>query len=225
MIYGYVRVSTKKQSEQRQIDNIKRDYPTATIMIEKYTGTTMDRPVWKRLCHKLKPSDTIVFDEVSRMARNAEEGFKVYRELYESNVNLVFLKEATINTDSFRNVQQVEMTGTDLDILLAAVNRYIKVIQENQIKAAFKTAEHEADFNHMRTAEAVRSAQLQGKQVGRKEGTIVETEKEKRWKAYIRELSKDFEGEYNDTKLIEITGLSRNTIKKYKSKLRGENVG
>ena len=63
-VYGYARISTMKQSIQRQIDNIKSIYPNAVIITEEYTGTKMDRPNWNKLVKNLTPGDTIVFDEV-----------------------------------------------------------------------------------------------------------------------------------------------------------------
>ena len=77
-IYGYARISTAKQNIERQIRNITAEYPSAVIFQEKYTGTKMDRPEWKRLYRKLESGDTVVFDSVSRMSRNAEEGFALY---------------------------------------------------------------------------------------------------------------------------------------------------
>lgn len=68
MIYGYCRISTKKQSIERQIRNIKAEYPTALIVTESFTGTKLDRPEWNKLRKKLKSDDTVVFDEVSRMS-------------------------------------------------------------------------------------------------------------------------------------------------------------
>ena len=88
-VYGYARVSTKKQSIERQIDNIKAVYPDAVIITESYTGTKMDRPNWNKVYKNVHEGDTIVFDEVSRMSRNADEGFAVYKELYDRGVNLV----------------------------------------------------------------------------------------------------------------------------------------
>lgn len=43
-IYGYVRISTIKQSLERQIENIRKKYPAATIYTERYRGITLDRP-------------------------------------------------------------------------------------------------------------------------------------------------------------------------------------
>ena len=49
MIFGYARISRKEQSIDRQIRNIKKEYPTAHILMEAYTGTKMNRPEWNKL--------------------------------------------------------------------------------------------------------------------------------------------------------------------------------
>ena len=67
-----------------------------------FTGTTTDRPQWNKLYSKAKDGDTIIFDSVSRMSRNAEEGFKAYEDLYNRGVNHVFLKEPHINTQTYK---------------------------------------------------------------------------------------------------------------------------
>ena len=54
------------------------EYPTAHIVQEAYTGTSIFRPEWLKLYRVLKAGDTVVFDSVSRMSRNAEEGFALY---------------------------------------------------------------------------------------------------------------------------------------------------
>lgn len=96
MEYGYCRISTKQQSIERQIRNILTTYPNAHIMQEAYTGTKMDRPEWQKLMKRIKAGDTIVFDSVSRMSRNADEGIKTYFELMDKGVSLVFIKEGYI---------------------------------------------------------------------------------------------------------------------------------
>ena len=79
MIWGYARVSTPKQKLERQVDNIRRAFPDAVIIQEEFTGATLDRPKWNGLETRLKCGDTVVFDEVSRMSRNAEEGMELYK--------------------------------------------------------------------------------------------------------------------------------------------------
>ena len=221
--FGYARISTMKQSLERQIENIKSKYPDAVIITETYSGTTLDRPAWNKLYRQLREGDTVVFDEVSRMSRNAEEGYSLYRELYDKGVNLVFLKESTLNTDNFRQTAQVALTGNDIaDIYIEATNKALMLLAEKQIQAAFQTAQHEVDFLHKRTSEGVRRAQAAGKQVGRAEGSKVETKKAKAAKAEIRRLSKDFDGHNTDPEVIKMTGISRNSFYKYKRELKEE---
>lgn len=105
MIYGYCRISTKQQNIDRQIRNIKAEYPNAVIIQEAYTGTKVEgRKEFNKLLRQVKENDTIVFDSVSRMSRNAMEGFTLYESLYNQGVNLIFLKEPHINTDTYKKL-------------------------------------------------------------------------------------------------------------------------
>lgn len=229
-IFGYCRISTMKQRIARQIDNIKREFPTATIITEEYTGTTTDRPNFNKLIKNIKPGDTIVFDEVSRMSRNASEGIELYEKLFDMDVNLVFIKEPHINTSVYRDrmnkqIEKLSSTGskaTDklLDSIMNALHEYTIDLAREQIELAFKTAQAEVDFLHQRTSEGVRKAQAQGKRVGREQGAKVVTKKSVEMKARIMELSKDFDGTNTDKDVMKITGLARNTYYKYKAELK-----
>ena len=220
-IYGYCRISTMKQSIQRQIDNIKSVYPNAVIITEEYTGTKMERPMWSKLYKNLKAGDTVVFDEVSRMSRNAEDGFKVYKELYDRDINLVFLKESTLNTENFKATQQIASVGNEIaDMYIETTNKVLMILAEQQIRKAFETAQHEVDFLHKRTSEGIAVARANGKQIGRAAGAKVETKKAKEMKKRIIELSKDFNGSNTDKEVMAITGLARNTYYKYKAELK-----
>ncbi|MCR5092813.1 MAG: recombinase family protein [Lachnospiraceae bacterium] len=221
-VYGYARVSTMKQNIARQIDNIKRSFPDAVIITEEYTGTTIDRPAWNKLKKQLRNGDTVIFDEVSRMSRNAAEGFRLYRELYEKGVNLVFIKEPHINTDVYRSTAQAPETGEkDLDeTLIKGLNEYLMRLAEKQIEIAFQTAQAEVDFLHQRTSEGVRRAQAEGKQVGRAKGSRIETKKTKSVKAIIEKHNKDFGGSLNDIDTMKLAGCARNTYYKAKRELK-----
>lgn len=229
-IFGYARISTMKQRIERQIDNIKREYPGAVIITEEYTGTTTDRPKWNKLVEQIKKESakgtevTLVFDEVSRMSRNAKEGFEDYKMLYDMGVNLVFLKERHIDTDNFRQALQskVAMTGTDVDIILSAVNEYMMKLAERQIEIAFQTAQAEVDYLHQRTSEGVRKAQAAGKQIGRAKGSKVETKKAIEAKKQMRKHSKDFGGNLSDVDCMKLTGYAGNTFYKYKREMKAE---
>lgn len=248
-IYGYCRISTPKQNIERQIDNIRKEYPTAEIITEEYTGTKLDRPEWNKLYRQIKKeignneNITVVFDEVSRMSRNAEEGFSLYKELFSSGVNLVFLKEPYINTETYRNATKqnaVSMTGTDVDIILKAVNEYLMVLAESQIKLAFESAQKEVDYLHRRTSEGVRRAQRDGKRVGTQIGDSLKVKRKEPIKQLIIEISNKNKGltdaeimailatktvriEESKGKTKEVSAkLARNTYYHYKSELRSE---
>jgi len=221
-VYGYCRISRKSQSIDRQIRNIKEAYSDAVIVQEAFTGTTLERKQWQKLYKKIKESDTIVFDSVSRFSRDAEEGFKCYQELYSKGVNLVFLKESYINTDTYKNAIQggVKMTGGTVDIILEAVNRYLMELAKEQIRIAFEQAEKEVTDLHQRTKEGIETARLNGKQIGRPKGTAKETKKSKDAKQYILDYSKDFNGYLKDTDIIRMLNISRNSYYKYKAELK-----
>lgn len=222
MVYGYCRISTQKQSIERQIRNIKAAHPEAVLFQERYTGTTLDRPEWRKLRRKLRAGDVVVFDSVSRMSRDAAEGFSLYKELYDAGIELTFLKEPHIDTAVFRETAKnsVPLTGTDVDFILEGVNRYLLALAERQIEIAFRQAEKEVTDLRQRTIEGLETARKNGKTLGRPGGRTYVTEKERRASEQILRLSKAFGGSNSDTEVIAITGISRNSYYKYKSKLK-----
>ena len=222
--YGYCRISTKKQSIDRQERNIKAVYPAAVIVKESYTGTTTNRPEWNKLYKKIKQGDTVIFDSVSRMSRNAEDGYKLYEELYNKGINLIFLKEAHINTDTYKNAIKggIEMTGTTLDLILEGVNKYMLTLAKEQIRIAFEQSEKEVQDLHQRTKEGIETARLNGKQIGLPEGTKLITKKSIEAKKQIAKHSKDFDGSLSDADCMKLIGLARNTFYKYKKEMKAE---
>ena len=223
MVYGYCRISTPQQKIERQVENILRAYPDAVIIKEAYSGRRMDRPEWTRIYKRFQPEDVVVFDEVSRMSRNAAEGFDAYEALYNRGVHLIFLKEPHINTDVFKNAiaVSVPMTGTNIDFILEGVNKYLMAIAKEQIRLAFQQSEKEVEDLHQRTKEGIETARLNGKQIGLPKGTKLTTKKSVSAKEQIIRYSKDFEGVLSDSDVMKLTGLSRNTYYKYKREIRG----
>lgn len=229
-IFGYARISTVKQNIERQITNIKKAYPTATIITEEYTGTTTDRPAWNKLQKHLREGDTVIFDEVSRMSRNAEEGVQLYEELFDKGVNMIFIKEPHVNSSVYRDklqkqVERISGTGSEatdklLNGILSALHEYTIDLAREQIRLAFQTAQAEVDFLHQRTSEGVRRAQAEGKQVGRAAGSRIETKKAKAAKEVILKHSKTFGGNLADDEVQKLAGVSRNTYYKLKAELK-----
>ena len=221
-VYGYCRISTMKQSIERQIRNIKAQYPDAVIVTEEYTGTKMERPNWTKLYKQLKDGDTVVFDQVSRMSRDAEEGFNVYEELFNKGVNLVFLKEPHINTATYKTALEtgVPMTGTNVDFILEGVNKYLMSLAKEQIRLAFDQAEKEVEDLHQRTREGIETARLKGKQIGQPKGAKLTTKKSIAAKEIIQKHSKDFNGTLSDAEVMKLCGIARGTFYKYKRELK-----
>ena len=230
--YGYCRVSTMKQSIERQIRNIKAEYPDAVIVTDEYTDTKLDRPGWTKVYKAAKAGDVIVLDSVSRLSRHAEEDFQVYEELFRRGVELIFLKERHIDTATYKkaidgqvqlainsgNVAADELIGSITD----AINRYLLALAKEQIRLAFDQAEKEVEDLHQRTREGIETARLNGKQIGQVKGTKLTTKKSIRCKEIIKRRSKDFSGDLSDAEVMKLTGLARGTYYKYKRELRNE---
>ena len=232
-IYGYARVSTPKQKIERQVRNIEKVYPDVMrFFVDSYTGRTLERPEWNKLYKIVKSDDTIVFDEVSRMSRNAEEGFRVYKDLYEKGVNLIFLKEPNINTDSYKKALagaiNIEVNSGDqaadglVNDIMKAVNRFMMIKLEQDIYSAFAEAQREVDYLSQRTKEGILTAQLNGKKSGRRKGEPQITKKAIESKKKILKYSKAFNGSNTDKEVIRIIGISRNSYYKYKRELFNE---
>ena len=221
-IYGYCRISTKKQSIDRQIRNIQKAYPTAHIVQEAYTGTSINRPEWSKLYRILKNGDMVIFDSVSRMSRNAEDGYALYEDLYKKGIQLVFLKEHHIDTDTYKKALSgsIAMTGTNVDFILQGINEYLLALAKEQIQIAFAQAEKEVIDLRQRTKEGLMTAKLNGRQLGRAKGSCYETKKATAAKKIIATHSKAFGGALNDEECIRLTELSRNTYYKYKREIR-----
>ena len=224
MIYGYCRISRAKQSIDRQIRNIKAVYPDAVIIQEVFTRTRLDRKEWQKLYKAVKAGDTIVFDSVSRMSGNADEGFNAYEELYNRGISLVFLKEPHINTYTYKQALEsnIKLTGGSVDFILEGVNKYLMALAKEQIRLAFEQSEKEVEDLHQRTKEGIETARINGKQIGQKAGAKLTTKKSISAKEEIVKYSKDFSGTLADADVMKLTGLSRNTYYKYKRELKEE---
>ena len=179
----------------------------------------MNRREWQKLMKRVKAGDTIIFDSVSRMSGNAEDGFAAYEDLFNRGVNL---KEPHINTDTYKKALEnnVQLTGSNVDYILEGVNRYLMELAKEQIRLAFEQSEKEVEDLHQRTREGIETARLNGKQIGRKKDAKITTKKSIASKEIIRKHSRDFNGTLSDVEVMQLTGLSRNTYYKYKRELK-----
>lgn len=230
--YGYVRVSTLQQKTKRQVDNIKSFCDDAIIFVEKQSAKNIEgREVFRKLLSKVKKGDTIIFDEVSRMSRNAEEGYNLYMSMIDKGVNLIFLKERHIDTSEYlrranKHIERISTENSKMDKLLNGILELVSEFERenlrDNIRLAFEQAEHERLFLIKRVTEGkAKSEQHQGRPKG---SVNVNSEKADRIKQVIREQSKDFEGKFSDAKIMTdyLQGIARNTYYRYKRELREE---
>lgn len=230
-LYAYCRVSTQRQDLQRQIDNITKLYPNAVIYSDKFTGATTDRPNWNKLHKLLQEGDTVVFDSVSRMSRNAAEGSELYQELYNKGINLIFINEPHCNTDTYRQsaAQSIQLTGNEIaDEYIKATNKVIMILAKRQIEIAFEQAEKERKDICKRVKEGMQSKKVKAAadgitiHYGLEKGAKLTVKKAAPAKDIILKHSKDFGGSLSDSDVCKLAGISRNTYYKYKSELRAE---
>lgn len=232
MEYGVCRISTGKQNIERQFRNILSQYPSAKIIKETYTGTKLEgRKEFENLLKIIKTGDTLIFDSVSRMSRNAEEGFNLYEKLFNQGINLIFLKEPHINTSVYKQALETKQINIEINTdsatmnefttaLFEIINKLLMNLVKEQIKAAFKEAEKEVTRLHQRTCEGLLTAKLNGKQVGQKKGTKLTTKKSVEAKALIIKYSKDFDGTLSDTECLKLINVSRNSYYTYKKQIK-----
>ena len=231
--YGYCRISTSKQNIERQVRNIQAEYPAAIIVKEVFTGTKFQgRKELDKILSKIQTGDIIIFDSVSRMSRNAEEGFSLYEELFNREVNLIFLKEPHINTDTYRKAIESKLqiafnsgdVATDelMRSIIEALNKYIMRLAKKQIQLAFDQAEKEVSDLRQRTREGIETARLNGKQIGQKRGNAFVTRKSVEAKAKIKKYNKTFGGSLNNEETWKLVGISKMTFYKYKDELLRE---
>ena len=233
-IIGYARVSTPTQKLSRQIDNLKQAYPDIVIIQETYSGKTQNRPKWQKLLRQCRAGNVskLVFDEVSRFSRNAEEAIKEYKELYELGIELEFIKEPHINSEVYRQASQrqinVDTSAMDADTahllntVIEGLNDYLLAVAEKQIRLAFERAQAERELLSKRTSEGLKQAKLMGSKVGRQKGEKLETRKKKRAVKIIRQHYKLLGGELTATQCFLLCQVTKSTFYRYINEMREE---
>lgn len=224
-IFGYCRISTKKQNIDRQVRNILAAYPTAIIVKETYTGTRICRKGLDYIVKESKSGDTIVFDSVSRMSRNAADGVALYMQLFEKGVELVFLKEPTINTANYRQALShgIELVGNNIaDIFINATNEALRLLATRQVEIAFEQAEKEVTDTHQRIKEGIETARRNNKRIGTPKNAVLNVKKKAPAIKFIKKNSVRFGGNLNDTQCAAAAKICRKTFYKYLEEIEQE---
>lgn len=237
-IYGYARVSTKKQSEKMQMDAIHAFSRIDKMFSEGvFTGTTINRDKFQELVKQVNTDInngeqvTIIFYSVSRMSRNAKEGIEQYFTWFNMGVELVFLKEHHIDTASYRQAQSkaIEHISTNnqkldkcINGILECLNEFINSKVEDDIIKAFEQAEKEVQDLHTRTSDGMRASGAAEKIATARTGHTFTTIKELKTRISMIECLKEFGGQQTIARFAADRGLSRVTVYKYRDAIRAD---
>lgn len=151
MDYGYARVSTKEQNEQRQLIALKTfGISERHIFIDKQSGKDFNRTNYKRLLRKVKSGDTIVIKSIDRLGRNYDEILEQWRVITkEKQVAIVVLDMPLLDTKRNR-----DLTGTLIADIVLQLLSYV--------------AQTEREFIRQRQAEGIAAAKERGVKFGRR---------------------------------------------------------
>ena len=151
MNYGYARVSSKEQNEQRQMIALTEfGIVEKNIYMDKQSGKDFDRPRYKRLVKKLRPGDLLVIQSIDRLGRNYGEILEQWRVITkEKRVDIVVLDMPLLDT----RAQSQDLTGTFIADLVLQILSYV--------------AQTEREFIHQRQAEGIAAAKARGVKFGR----------------------------------------------------------
>ena len=151
MEYGYIRVSTKEQNEQRQLIAMQEFGITGKqIYMDKQSGKDFERKNYKRLVRKLKNGDTLVIKSIDRLGRNYDEILEQWRLITkEKQAAIVVIDMPLLDTRQSR-----DLTGTLIADIVLQLLSYV--------------AQTEREFIRQRQAEGIAAAKQQGVKFGRK---------------------------------------------------------
>ncbi|MBU9744179.1 recombinase family protein [Lachnospiraceae bacterium ASD3451] len=149
-IYGYVRVSTKEQNEDRQLIAMQNfGVKQSNIYMDKLSGKDFERPKYKRLMKKIKPGDTLVIKSIDRLGRNYEEILEQWRIITkEKQVGIVVLDMPLLDTR-----HKNDLTGTLIADIVLQLLSYVAETERINIR--------------QRQAEGIAAAKARGVHLGR----------------------------------------------------------
>lgn len=169
--FGYIRVSTKEQCEERQIIALRNfPVPEDKIFVDKLSGKDFNRPQYQKLLRKVRPGDILVVKSIDRLGRNYEEILNQWRIITkEKRVDIVVLDMPLLDT---------RQTGKDLTGIFVA---------DLVLQILSYVAQSERENIHQRQMEGISAAKLRGVRFGRPRKPIPEnfSDVKKRWETGI----------------------------------------
>lgn len=166
-IYGYIRVSSRDQNEDRQLLALAPyDIPSKNLYLDKQSGKDFDRPAYKRMMRKLRRGDLLIVKSIDRLGRNYEEILEQWRVITkEKCAQILVLDMPLLDT---RHSQ--DLTGTLIADIVLQLLSYVAQTERESIRK--------------RQAEGIAAAKLRGVRFGRPSIPIDESfyEVRRHWK-------------------------------------------
>lgn len=149
-IYGYVRVSSRDQNEDRQIVALSEFHlPDKNIFLDKQSGKDFNRPAYRRLMRKLRQGDLLIVKSIDRLGRNYEEILDQWRVITkEKRADIKVLDMPLLDTR-----QSADLTGTLISDIVLQLLSYVAQTERENIK--------------QRQAEGIAAAKARGVKFGR----------------------------------------------------------
>ncbi|MBQ9717551.1 MAG: recombinase family protein [Clostridia bacterium] len=149
-VFGYVRVSSQEQNEDRQLISMEQaGVPNNNIYIDKQSGKDFNRPNYKRLMKKLRSGDTLFIKSIDRLGRNYEEILNQWRIITkEKSVDVVVIDMPLLDTRHEKN-----LLGTFISDIVLQLLSYVSETERTNIK--------------QRQAEGIAAAKKRGVKFGR----------------------------------------------------------
>lgn len=185
--YGYIRVSSLDQNEERQVIALSQyNVPQKNLFIDKKSGKDFNRPAYQRLVRKIKKGDLILVKSIDRLGRNYDEIIEQWRRITkEIGADIRVLDMPLLDT-----TYQKDFLGTFISDLVLQVMSF--------------TAQNERDNIRQRQAEGIAAAKARGVYWGGVEKQLPENFDElyDRWQS----------GEMNSTQLARLCGMSPSAL-------------
>ena len=197
LVYGYVRVSTREQNEDRQMIALaEHQVPTCNIYRDKQSGKDFDRPQYKKMLRRLKKEDLLYIKSIDRLGRNYEEIQEQWRYITkEKGVDIVVLDMPLLDTRRGK-----DLVGTFLSDIVLQVLSFV--------------AENERANIKQRQAEGIAAARLRGVQFGRPRITLPDN--------FLQYTYAWINGEKTVTQAAQECGMARSTFYKNAVLLRNK---
>lgn len=186
MKYGYIRVSTKEQKEDRQIIALSKcNIKEGNIFIDKESGKDFNRKNYKRLVKKVRKGDVIIIKSIDRLGRNYNEIIAEWRKITQNKkADIIVLDMPLLDT-----TKNKDLFGTFISDLVLQILSFV--------------AENERENIRQRQAEGIAAAKAKGVKFGRPKKYNINN--------YAEILEKRVKNEISKNQAIELMGVSEKT--------------